>query len=403
MVAFVWMIAAARRPPRVLMLTGAYHPDVSGGGVQCRSIVRALRASVPFTVLTTTRDTTLPRHGREDGVLVVRVAVGGRSRRDRAMSALRLAWNMMRLRHDILHLHGFTHKSIFGLLAARLLRRRTLLTVHTAGNDDPGSQRGRRLAALRLWLYHGVDRIVAVSPGLRDECLAAGLPRQRVLEIPNGVECDRFRPAADAREKSDARAALGLPDGRPVILFVGFFSRDKGPHVAVDAWTRLREQGLEPLLVMVGSTDPGYHEVDAALVDRIRREQATPDGPLRLIERAADIAICYRAADVFVLPSVREGCPLALLEAMASGLPCVASDLKGVTDAVITSGEDGILVPAADVGAFAAAVASLLQDVETAQRLGREARRTAERRHGAEGMAHAYLRCYRELMPPGRG
>lgn len=396
------MIAAAGRTPRVLMLTRAYHPDVSGGGVQCRTVVRALRTSLRFTVLTMTRDSTLPRRGQEDGVPIVRVALGGPSARQRAMTALRVACNVVRLRHDILHLHGFTDKSILGLLAALFFRRRTLLTVHTAGNDDPGSQGAHGAAALRLWLYRRVDRVVAVSPGLREECLAEGLFPERILEIPNGVECDRFRPAADAAEKAAARAALGWPNDRPVILFVGFFSRDKGPHVAVETWRRLRAQGLDPLLVMVGSTDPRYHEVDAALVERIRRDQASPDGSLRLVERAADMAACYRGADVFVLPSVREGSPLALLEAMASGLPCIAFRLEGATDAVITSGEDGILVPTADVDAFAAAVAALLRDVDTARRLGLAARRTAERRHSVEGMARAYLRCYRDLMPSWR-
>ena len=279
------------------MLTGAYHPDVSGGGVQCRSIVRALRALLQFTVLTTTRDATLPRDARDDGVRVVRVAVGHPARRPRALSAARLAWDLIRLRHDVLHLHGFTAKSIVGLLAARVLRRRTLLTVHTSGNDDPGAQRHRRCGALRLWLYHGVDRIVAVNPALRDACLAEGLPRQRVLEISNGVECDRFRPAADAGEKVAARAALGWPAGGPVILFVGFFSRDKGPHVAVETWRRLRDQGLDPVLVMVGSTDARYDEVDAALVERVRREQAASDGPLRLVERAPTPARASRRSD----------------------------------------------------------------------------------------------------------
>ena len=380
------------------MLTGAYHPDVSGGGVQCRSIVRALSVPLHFTVLTTTRDTTLPREARADGGRVVRVVVGNPARRHRAMSAVRLAWDLIRLRHDVLHLHGFTGKSIVALLTARALRRRTLLTVHTAGNDDPGTQRRQRCGALRLWLYRGVDRIVAVSPALRDECLAGGVPRQRVREIPNAVECDRFRPAA-AEERAAARAVLGWPAGRPIILFVGFFSRDKGPHVAVETWRRLRSQGLDPVLVMVGSTDARYHEVDTTLVEGIRGEQAASGGSLRLVERAAEIAVCYRAADVFVLPSVREGLSLALLEAMASGLPCVASRLEGSTDCVVTSGENGILVPAADVNAFAAAVSSLLQDADTARRLGQAARHTIERRYSADGMAREYLRCYRELMP----
>lgn len=394
------MKGGAGRTPRVLMLTGAYHPEVSGGGVQCRALVRALRPLVHFAVLSTARDPALPRVGAEDGVRVVRVPLGRGSPVARAAAGLRLAYDVLRLRHDILHLHGFSAKSMLGLLAARLLGRRTVLTVHTAGYDDPGSQRRRRLSALRLWLYRGADRFVAVSPGLRHCCLEEALPSDRVLEIPNGVDCARFRPARDAEEKATVRATLGLPGDRPVILFVGFFSRDKGPHVAVETWNRLRGQGRDAVLVMAGSTDPAYHEVDAQLVERIRLHRASPDGRLRLVEQAADIALYYRAADIFLLPSLREGCPLALLEAMASGLPCVAFRLEGATDALITSGEDGLLVPVGDVDAFAAATASVLTDTAAARRLGAAARHTAEARHTVEAMARAYLRCYLDLVPP---
>lgn len=394
------MIAAAGRTPRVLMLTGAYHPEVSGGGVQCRALVRALRPLVHFAVLSTARDPALPRVGAEDGVRVVRVPLGRGSPVARAAAGLRLAYDVLRLRHDILHLHGFSAKSMLGLLAARLLGRRTVLTVHTAGYDDPASQRRLRLAALRLWLYRGADRFVAVSPGLRRSCLVEGLTPERVLTIPNGVDCERFRPVRDADEKASVRAALGLPVDRPVFLFVGFFSKEKGPDVAAEAWSRLQARGLDAVLVMVGSTDPAYHEVDAQLVATIRRLHGASEGRLRLVERASDIALYYRAADVFLLPSLREACPLALLEAMASGLPCVASRLEGATDAIVTSGEDGLLVPTSDIAAFAAAAALPLTDAAAARKLGAAARRTAEARYAVEAMARAYLRCYRDLLPP---
>lgn len=384
--------------PRVLMLTGAYHPEVSGGGMQCRALVHALRSFARFAVLTTCRDPSLPRAADDYGVRVVRVPVGRGSTLAQAAAGLRLAVHLVRLRHHVLHLHGFSAKSVVALLAARALGRRTVLTVHTAGYDDPESQRRRRLSALRLRLYRGIDRFVAVSPGLRAACVGAGLPPERVVHIPNGVDCARFRPARDAAEKRAARSALGLPVDASIALFVGFFSRDKGPHVATEAWQRARAQGLDLVLVMVGSTDAGYHEVDRDFVASAQRLSRASNGRLRLVERAADIAVHYRAADTFLLPSVREACPLGLLEAMATGLPCVAFRLEGATDAIIRSGEDGLLVPPGDVEAFSAAVTSLLADAASGRRLGAAARHTAETRHTVDGMAQAYLGCYRDVL-----
>lgn len=396
--------------PRVLMLTGAYPPEVSGGGVQCRALAGALRGCATFAVVSTTHDPDLPARDAVDGVPVWRFGVRDVSPLSGARAAAGLLRRLLspRLRFDVMHLHGFSAKSLLAVVAARLRRTPIVLTVHTAGYDDPDSQRRRRLGALRLALYRSIDRFVVVSPDLRRRCIASGLPPARVLEIPNGVDCARFRPAAGAREKAALRAGLSLPDDRPVLLFVGFFSRDKGPHLAVEAWQRARRDGRRPVLVMVGSTDPAYHEVDGDLVRRIRELQGSAGNDLRLVERAIDMPVYYRAADLFVLPSIREACPLSLLEAMASGLACVAFRLDGATDAIIDDGEGGILVPAGDGEALSAAVSGLLATPAAAERLGRGARRVVERRYALPAIAAAYLRCYEELLaaarttPPGR-
>ena len=114
-------------------------------------------------------------------------------------------------------------------------------------------------------------------------------------------------------------------------------------------------------------------------------------GPSQVVEEY------FRAADAYVLPSVREASPVALLEAMASGLPCVASRLDGSTDALITDGIDGRLVPPDDVEAFAAAIGSVLTRRDYAAGLGAAARRTIVDYHSVERVSPAWLAVYREL------
>jgi glycosyltransferase involved in cell wall biosynthesis len=120
---------------------------------------------------------------------------------------------------------------------------------------------------------------------------------------------------------------------------------------------------------------------------------------LRLVEHTASIEQYYRAADVFVLPSLREGLPNALLEAMACGLASIASRLPGVTDSVVTDGVDGLLVEPAGREALAAALGRLLGDADLRRRLGCAARQTVEARFSLPSIASRYISLYEELSP----
>ena len=122
------------------------------------------------------------------------------------------------------------------------------------------------------------------------------------------------------------------------------------------------------------------------------------EGNIHFIESTDEIERFYRAADVFVLPSVREGLPNVLLEAMASGVACIATRLTNVTDSVIEDGRNGLLVPPDDVLALERAMQQLLSDPVLAARLGQEARLTTVARYGIDQVAESYLTAYHELL-----
>ena len=157
---------------------------------------------------------------------------------------------------------------------------------------------------------------------------------------------DRFRPA-DPDERSVLRRALGWPEEQPVVLFVGFFSRDKRPDLLFRVWRRLVAANVHARLVFVGAKGTGYYEIDETLAVGIRQAAALGRaGDVVFVEPTNEIERCFRAADLFVLPSVREAHPLALIEAMSCGLPSIATRLPGVTDVIIEDGRNGRLVPA---------------------------------------------------------
>ncbi len=388
------------RHPGVLMVTGAYYPEMSGAGLQCRALVTRLRSDVDFSVLTTTSDRTLPRRDIQDGVPVWRVFVDPTSWRSKALAALGFvrAFAVTSQRFSIVHLHGFSQKSVVVALLALVYRKRLAIKLTSFGDDDPVSISKR--GWLPAWCLRKSDVFFAVSPRFRESYDRLGLPSGRFRVIPNGVDLLRFRPPVDD-ERGALRNRLRIPAGDPVVLFVGFFSREKRPDLLFDAWADMvAARGCQATLVFVGATRSSYHEVDAQLATDIRAEAERRGlaGQVHFVESTRTIEEFHRAADIFVLPSLREGMPNALLEAMASGAACIVTRLEGITDHIIEHGRNGLLFPPGDGAALAEALTLVARDPAHARQLGAEARRTVEARFALDQTAREYLETYRALL-----
>jgi glycosyltransferase involved in cell wall biosynthesis len=392
-------VPSAERRESVLLVTGAYYPEISAAAVQARAAASVLGDRVRFAVLTTAVDPALPDTAVVDGVPVFRIAVDVRSRWSKARASLRLARKLLRIGGDyeVVHLHGFSQKNVPVTAIARLLGKRIVLTLHTAGQDEPDVV--RRSGAVAYRAFTSADLVMAVSPGLRDAYAAAN-PRARVRLAPNGIDLSRFSPAS-AEERTAIRESLGLPLDVPIVLFVGFFSRDKRPDVLFRAWQRIwAERRLDTAIVFVGATEPTYHEIDSALARDIRSAAASNGRGDRVFFAPPTNAIeqFFRAASVYALPSSREAHPLALLEAMACGLPSVVSRLAGATDAIIDDGVNGRLTPVDDEAALAAGLAALAADPESARRMGAHARKTIESSYDIRRTSETWLAAYRDVL-----
>jgi glycosyltransferase involved in cell wall biosynthesis len=198
-----------------------------------------------------------------------------------------------------------------------------------------------------------VDRIIAVSEGLRRTYIRVGVPPGRIVTVPNGVA-----PAAEPPDRAAARRVLGLDDDQPVVLTVARLTHMKGQHVLLDAVPGLAARFPGLAVVLIG---------DGPLRERLTAQAAAlgVGSAVRFLGHRADARRLLPAADIFALPSRHEGMPLAALEAMATGLPVVATRVIG-TDEVVEDGVTGLLVRPADPVMLEAALAALLAD--TAQR-----------------------------------
>jgi glycosyltransferase involved in cell wall biosynthesis len=237
-----------------------------------------------------------------------------------------------------------------------------------------------RTRALWRWkrTVYARSRITVVAPSRWLERIARDSPllgRFEIRRIPNGVDLDVFRP----RPRAEARRALGLDPGRPVVLFSSVDARDrrKGGHVLAAALSQLRAD-VQPVILGPDPALPG----------------AVPLGRVDAEER---LALAYAAADVFALPTLAENLPNTALEALACGTPTVASDVGGIGDA-IRDGETGLLVSPGDPAALASGLDRVLADAELAARLGATGRAVAEREYGAGREAADFAALYEELL-----
>jgi glycosyltransferase involved in cell wall biosynthesis len=285
---------------------------------------------------------------------------------------------LARLRIDVVHAHELV-TSVYGGIAASLLGMPHVITMH--GGRYYAGRRIRR-AALR-WSARRSRGIVAVSAATAAELTTTlGLAPSEVRVIHNGV---RYVPGDRAR----VRAELGLENHELLIVAIGNLYPVKGHAVLLDALACLegrREDAPRWRLAIAGQ---GAEE------GRLR-DVATQRGwrdRVHLLGFREDAADIMAAADVFALPSLSEGLPLALVEAMFDGKPIVASRVGGIPE-VVTNGEEALLAVAGDCADFATQLARLLTNPGLRAELGAAARHRAAARLGVERMTDEYERLY---------
>jgi glycosyltransferase involved in cell wall biosynthesis len=312
-------------------------------------------------------------------------------------------------RFDLIHVHALTDALYPAWLVARLLRVPIVFEMTLVGSDDPMAvrQSANLLLGPRFGIYKRCDGFVAISFALARRYLEAGLPGDRLRVIPQGVDLERFTPAAD---RCAERRTLGLPENSPLLAFVGSLNERKGIDVLLAAWGRIHAALPNAHLLLVGKNDfsddreaRSYLERHLAALDADARANLHRTGVRDDAERY------LRAADLFLFPSRREGFGSAIIEAMACGLPCIVAELPGITDLIfgraastaLEPGADGIVVPQEDPQAIAGAALALLSAPHQATSIGLRARGRVEAKFGFDSITSAYLDFYGELLARG--
>jgi glycosyltransferase involved in cell wall biosynthesis len=285
-------------------------------------------------------------------------------------------------RFDVLHFHLQASNWLLKPLAALALPTARVAHDHTSGDL---AFRGLGSLLPDALTHRFSQRVIAVSTGIRSflrewEAVAA----DEVCVIPNGVDTAAFHPPS-ALEREQARSALGIAGQELVVGCMGRLSPEK--NFGVLAWLARRMRGMHFLVAGEGPLRAAIEE----------QHCGTTGCRVRLLGAVSERERFYHALDVFLLPSLHEGLPMVLLEAMASGLPIVASALPDVVPA-LEEGRCGRLADPLLPETFALALADLQGSSDACAKLGSAARERAELRFSAAATARAVEGVYRELL-----
>lgn len=299
------------------------------------------------------------------------------------LRALRRARALIRQSPDaVIHTHNAMAHYYAVLASLGLPVKCRINTRHGMG--------GRTRSGRQEWLYRqslrGTDYAVAVCEAARERFAADGMrPRRALLSVPNGIRLERFRPADDVARQSLV-AELGLSTGSRIIGTVGRLQPVKDHALLLRAFAKVRVQVPEAALVIVGDGP-----LRAAL--EAQAEQAGLSDAVRFMGDRHDVPRLLTGMEVFALTSTSEGYSVALLEACASSLPIVATDVGGNRE-IVRHGINGRLVPSGDTAAIATALIALLRGGEQAAAMGRAGYAWAQAEASFRTMAERYHGLY---------
>jgi len=295
-----------------------------------------------------------------------------------ALSILRFAQS---IDIDVLHSHGYKSNILLGLLPHRLRKLPLLSTVH--GWTSHG-----RLTKMAVyeWLdkvcLKKIDRVVMVNPLMRQLPALRHLNNTAVIE--NGID----PVMVDAVELD--KEILQYVQQRATIVAVGRLSPEKGFNYLIDAVAQLVRDGHDVQLLLLGEGGLRQELRDQANALRLTKYILMPG-------YIGNVVNYLSRCTVFAMPSLTEGLPIALLEAMQAGIPVVASQVGGIPD-VLDNGRAGTLVSPADVESLAAALSQLLVDGELADKCVKAARQRVTEKYSSRTMAEKYLTIYAQLI-----
>lgn len=397
---------------RICLVIAGFPPFVGGGERHARLLGREwARAGHEVTVLTRRMKPEWSAKEEMDGMNLCRVSpAGANSWGKYAMIPFAAVWLWRRRREfDLVYVCAFRVLGWLGVWA-RLLGMRVWMRAEARGEwsgefiwagagqtkPRPGLKAvARPYVALRNLCIRSADAFVSIGPDIRRELESGPFRPRRILDIPNGVDLDAF-PEIDAQTRADARRELGWDDGAFVWATSGKLIRGKGLDDLLAAWERVSRASPRARLLLIGSGDGQPLSVEADLRATVEARGWT--STVRFTGFVPDVARWLAAADAFVFPSHKESFGLSPLEAMAVGLPVLATRSGGV-ESFIEEGRTGRLVDVGDPAALAGVMREWMETPEATRPLAEAGKQRARTRYSIGPVARRHLELLQNRQP----
>ena len=372
---------------RVAMIIQAYHPHVGGAERQLMALVPLLQERGVEVSILTRRYTGLKPFEMIGGAPVYRLPIPGPKPMASLAFTVAALPLLRRLRPHVLHAHELLSPTTTAVAAKRLFTIPVVAKVLSGGSaGDLAKLQNKPFGQKRLATFRQqVDAFITISQEIDEELSAVGIPPEKRPFIPNGVDTQRFQPAS-LQAKQALRTQLNLPQG-PVALFMGRLVRQKRLDQLVGIWPQVVAAHPQANLLIAGTGEE----------EALLRQMAGPG--VHFIGRIDDVVPYLQTADLFILPSAHEGLSNALLEAMVTGLPSLATAIGGAPD-VIEHDQRGWLTPPEDPKALSEAIILLLGDAERRAKFSRLGREYVLQNYGLPQTAERLVTLYRQVQQP---
>lgn len=377
----------------VLMICPQFNPIVGGYERAAERLAVALsRHGTEVTVVTERRESDWPRRDNFDMVPVHRLPCIYRRHLHIVSALSALAWYLLwhGRRFDVWHVHQYGLHAALAVAMGKILGRPVALKLTSSARQGIGNAISEtRMSRAAAAMLRRVDACVAVSRETAAEALDFGIQADRIHAIGNGVDVRAYYPPTP-KDRLVQRAYFDVV-ANGLVVFVGRLSREKNPDGLLAAWRiALPRLPRDWKLVLVG---------DGPMRDMLEKQIAVDGLRERVIVAGGsnDVDRWLRAADVFVMPSHNEGLSNTMLEAMASGLPIVSTNVSGSLENLREPGA-GVVVDVGCMEQFAEALVNLAMDESLRQRMGERGRNVIESKYSIDQIAAAHLELYERLI-----
>lgn len=379
----------------ICMIMSSYHGENtfhSGAELQAHTQIQLLKSlGCTITVITKKRSSQSQYKEITDGTTIYRVSPTG-------LRSIRAA--LLLLEHgkkfDVVHIHGQHLFSTPIIFICRMLGIPTVLKITIAGQTASPMSLDKLLPKdwnpcrkFINWVSSLTTAYLAISSEIVAELKSQNIANDKIIALPNGVNTERFHPIT-AEEKMKLRTELALPADKKVLLFASRLIERKGYDLMLKAYKEIYKTFPNSILMVVGKGSPEAVHALEQLKQELGENSITYKGEV------TDTAPYLQASDLFIFPSRQEGLPNALLEAMACGCTCVASNIGGCGD-LILSGQNGLLFQDGDETSLVETVKELMTKPQQMEELGQKAQAKIKNNYDIVIIGKQLMKIYTRL------